>query len=83
MGSRSGSLGLIARSGNAPIATIALKNLLAQEGNAPEGIDAIVERVKQTGRPVQVSSAVERIRRELGLDPLPELDASELKEILR
>ncbi len=61
---------------------IALKNLLAQEGNAPEGIDKLIDRVKETGRPVQVSPAVQRIRQELGLDPLSDLDASELKEIL-
>ncbi len=63
---------------------IALKNLLAAAGLAPEGNDKIVDSIKKTGRSVLITSATTRMRKELGLSPLPYMpDGKDVSEEAR
>jgi len=62
---------------------IALKNLCVAEGTAAEDIQPVLERILATGRSVPVMPAVNRMREQMGLPPLAELDTSELQEILK
>jgi heterodisulfide reductase subunit C len=61
---------------------IALKNLATQRKHDPDKIEKMVEAVSMTGRTTMSSSAVNRIRGELGLEEVEELPVEELKRIL-
>jgi len=63
---------------------IALKNLMAQRGIYPEKaqVGDLVDRVLETGRTAPVTAMTKKLREELGLAPLPEVDTTEIKKIL-
>jgi heterodisulfide reductase subunit C len=61
---------------------IALKNYCEQQGVAPPLIDKFSETVAKTGRSVMVTSAVNRKRKELGLEEIKDLPVDELEKIL-
>ena len=61
---------------------IALKNICKQEGKNPELIDKFSEAVVKTGRSVLVTSAVNRKRKELGLDEIKNVAVDEIQKIL-
>ncbi|MCP4548182.1 MAG: 4Fe-4S dicluster domain-containing protein [bacterium] len=61
---------------------IALKNLMASEGIVPKGVEAAAAGILKTGRSAIVSNTTVRRREELGLPPLEELDAGELRTLL-
>lgn len=61
---------------------IALKNLMGERGVVPKGVDRMVDGLLNTGRSAVVTTATHRRRQELGLPPLPELDASQLQRLL-
>jgi len=58
---------------------IALKNLMAERGIFPQGMEEIIESVRQTGRSLKVTSLSDRIRQELGLEPIKPVDVSDFK----
>ena len=62
---------------------IALKNLAAQRGTMPETVDKYATTVLETGRSTMITSAVNRRREELGLQPLPEVPMEEIKKLTR
>jgi heterodisulfide reductase subunit C len=65
-----------------PIEVItALKNLITEKGLLPENITEAVDNIKKTGRIALVSSAVNRRRKELGLEELPSIPLEELKQL--
>ena len=63
---------------------IALKNLMAQRGIYPEKaqVGELVKTVLETGRTAPVTAMTTKLREELGLAPLPEVDTTEIKKIL-
>jgi heterodisulfide reductase subunit C len=61
---------------------IALKNLMGERGKAPPGVGEAAARILTTGRSAIVTTATIRRREELGLPPLQELDAAELRAIV-
>jgi heterodisulfide reductase subunit C len=63
---------------------IAIKNLMAQRGIYPEKaqVGDLVNTVLETGRTAPVTSMTKKLREELGLTPLPDVDTSEIKKIL-
>jgi heterodisulfide reductase subunit C len=61
---------------------IALKNLMGERGIVPQGVDRLVDGLKNTGRSALVTSATVRRRRELGLPPLSELDLEPIRRLL-
>ena len=61
---------------------IALKNYCQQAGLAPEVIDKFSEAVSKTGRSVLVTSAVNRKRKELGLEEIKDIPIDEIQKIL-
>jgi heterodisulfide reductase subunit C2 len=61
---------------------IALKNLMGERGIVPRGVDRMVDGLLNNGRSAVVTTATHRRRQELGLPPLPELDASQLQRLL-
>jgi heterodisulfide reductase subunit C len=61
---------------------IALKNLATQKKTNPDKVDQLVDAVAMTGRTTMTTSAVNRIRGELGLEDVEELPVDELKKIV-
>lgn len=61
---------------------IAMKNLSNREGKAPDVIGHIYDSVLHSGMTTKISSLVERRRQELGLAPLKEFPAAEIRNIL-
>jgi len=63
---------------------IALKNYCKEKNLAPDLIDKFSEAVAKTGRSVLVTSAVNRKRKELGLEEIKDISASvdEIQKIL-
>lgn len=61
---------------------IALKNLAREKGTAPEALTKLSENVRKTGISVLVTSAVNRMRTELGLPELKNVPVEELKAII-
>jgi heterodisulfide reductase subunit C len=63
---------------------IAIKNLMAREGIYPEKaqVGDLVNTVLETGRTAPVTSMTKKLREELGLAPLPEVNTTEIKKIL-
>ncbi len=61
---------------------IALKNYCEQVGKAPSQIDKFSEAVEKTGRSVMVTSAVNRRRKELGLEEIKDIPVDELQKII-
>lgn len=61
---------------------IAIKNYCKQTGREPDIIDKFSEAVAKTGRSVLVTSAVNRKRKELGLEELKEMAVDELQKII-
>ena len=60
---------------------IALKNLATQRKTNPQKVDQMVEAVFQTARTTMTTSAVNRIRTELGLAEVEDPPVEELKRI--
>jgi len=60
---------------------IALKNLATQRKHNPDKVDQMVQAVQMTGRTTMSTSAVNRIRGELGLAEVEEPPVEELKRI--
>ncbi|MCX7996009.1 MAG: 4Fe-4S dicluster domain-containing protein [candidate division WOR-3 bacterium] len=61
---------------------IALKNICVEKGTAPDNLTKLSENIGKTGVSVAVTSAVNRIRQELGLPELKKIPVDELKEII-
>ncbi|MFC2134934.1 4Fe-4S dicluster domain-containing protein [Bacteroidota bacterium] len=61
---------------------IALKNMSAKSGTSNEEIITIAKRIRETGRSVPVMASIQRMRDDLGLPPLPDLDITDLEKIL-
>lgn len=61
---------------------IALKNYCRQKGLAPELVNKFSEAVAKTGRSVMVTSAVNRKRKELGLEEIKDIPVDEIQKIL-
>ena len=62
---------------------ILIMNHAAEQGNLPEAIRQAISSIAETGRVIQGTSRSERARSELGLDPIPECDTTEIRELLR
>ena len=60
---------------------VALKNLSTQRKHNPEKVDKMVEAVLMTGRTTMTTSAVNRIRGELGLKDVEDPPIEELKKL--
>ncbi len=60
---------------------VALKNLSTQRKHNPEKVDKMVEAVLMTGRTTMTTSAVNRIRGELGLKDVEDPPVEELKKL--
>jgi heterodisulfide reductase subunit C2 len=61
---------------------IALKNLAVQKGTSSKDIVDITERVKKTGFSVPIMASTNKLREELGLQPIKQIDTAELKKLL-
>ena len=61
---------------------IALKNLSTRNDSSSNQIKVVAERIRRTGRSVPVVDSIHRMRDELGLARLPEIDVEELNKIL-
>jgi heterodisulfide reductase subunit C len=62
---------------------MALKNLSAQKQTNPEKVRNLVEAITKSGRTVSLTPAAQRIRQELGLEPVKDVPVDELKKILQ
>jgi len=62
---------------------VRIMNHAAERGNLPDAIRQAVSCIAGTGRAVRPTSRSQRTRRELGLDPIPECNTSEIRELLR
>lgn len=60
---------------------IALKNLMAEQGIYPKGVADIIETVRKTGRSIKVTSLSDRVRKELGLEPVKPIDVSDFEKM--
>ena len=60
---------------------ISLKNMAVEKGTAPESLAKLSENIDKNGVSVVVTSAVNRIRQELGLPELKKIPIEELKII--
>jgi heterodisulfide reductase subunit C len=66
-----------------PIEVItAVKNILARKGMLPEKIAAAAESIRSTDRVIEITSAVERHREELGL-PALEAGGKRIEEVVK
>jgi heterodisulfide reductase subunit C len=61
---------------------ISLKNMAVEKGTAPASLTKLSENIGRTGMSVVVTSAVNRMRQELGLPELKKIPIEELKMIL-
>ncbi len=61
---------------------IALKNMAVEKGTAPVALTKLSENIGKTGWSAVVTTAVNRIRSELGLPELKKVPVEELKEIV-
>lgn len=61
---------------------ISLKNMAVEKGTAPANLFKLSENIGKTGMSVTVTSAVNRMRQELGLPELKKIPIEELKVIL-
>ncbi len=61
---------------------IALKNIAQEKGTAPPALIKLSENISKTGWSAIVTSAVNRIRSELGLPEIKKIPVAELKEII-
>jgi len=61
---------------------IALKNMAVERGTAPESLAKLSENISKNGVSVTVTSAVGRMRQELGLPEIKKIPIEELKEII-
>jgi heterodisulfide reductase subunit C len=61
---------------------ISLKNMSVEKGTAPASLAKLSENIGKTGVSVMVTSAVSRMRQELGLPELKKIPIEELKIIL-
>ncbi|MGQ9534455.1 MAG: 4Fe-4S dicluster domain-containing protein [bacterium] len=61
---------------------IALKNICVAKGTAPQNLTKLSENISKTGVSVAVTSAVNRIRQELGLPALKKIPLEELKKMI-
>jgi heterodisulfide reductase subunit C len=61
----------------------ALKNIAVQQGNGPKELTSLLEKLRETGRPVQVTEAVKRNRKKYGLNEIPDVPVEEIQELLR
>ena len=61
---------------------ISLKNMTVEKGTAPTNLAKLSENIGKTGVSVTITSAVDRMRQELGLPELKKIPIEELKVIL-
>lgn len=61
---------------------IALKKICVEKGTAPENLTRLSENIGKTGVSVAITSAVNRIRQELGLPELKNVPLEELKKVI-
>jgi heterodisulfide reductase subunit C len=61
---------------------ISLKNMAVEKGTAPENVVKLSDNIGKTGISITMTSAVNRIRQELGLPELKSMPLDELKTIL-
>ena len=61
---------------------ISLKNMAVEKGTAPENVVKLSENIGKTGISITMTSAVNRMRQELGLPELKSMPLDELKTIL-
>jgi heterodisulfide reductase subunit C len=61
---------------------ISLKNMAVEKGTAPVSLDKLSENIIKTGMSIKVTSAVHRMRQELGLPALKKIPIEEMKVIL-
>lgn len=61
---------------------ISLKNMAVEKGTAPENVVKLSENIGKTGISITMTSAVNRMRQELGLPELKSMPLEELKTIL-
>ena len=61
---------------------ISLKNMAVEKGTAPENVVKLSDNIGKTGISITMTSAVNRIRQELGLPELKTMPLDELKTIL-
>ena len=61
---------------------IALKNMAVTRGTAPDALAKLSDNIGKNGISVMVTSAVNRMRRELGLPEMKKIPLDELKEII-
>jgi len=62
---------------------VTIMNHAAERGNLPQAIRQAVSCIAETGRAITPTLRSKRTRSELGLDPIPECDSSEIRELLR
>ena len=62
---------------------IALKNLSTKSGMTSDEIKKIADRIRETGRSVPIMPSINRMREELGLKSLENIDMKEIKIILK
>jgi len=59
-----------------------LTNQAAARGNIPKALRGSVMSMIETGRPIPTNSRTERVRKELGLEPLQEPETEEIRQVL-
>jgi heterodisulfide reductase subunit B len=61
---------------------ISLKNMLADRGVVPPTVAKVIETFEATGRTTQSGTAVDRLREQFGLPPLPPVPIDEIRTLL-
>ena len=61
---------------------MALKNLCGEKKTRPAKVKDMVKAVKKTGLTGQVTGAIDKIRKDLGLDPVKPVPMDEIKTLL-
>ncbi len=62
---------------------VALKNLAGERGNRPEKVDMMVRSVEKTGLTGKVTPAINKIRVDLGLEPVKPQPVKEIVKLLK
>jgi heterodisulfide reductase subunit C len=59
-----------------------IMNHAAQRGRLPDGVRQTIASIAETGRAVQVTSRAERVRDELGLEPIRNCNTEDIRALL-
>jgi len=62
---------------------VRIMNQAAERGNLPGAVRQAVDCIAETGRAIRPTSRSQRRRRSFGLDPIPECNTAEIRELLR